>query len=490
MQINYPYNFLLISKDNSVFTDLSCYSADDTTLQLDNLKQAPWYRSMFQAHFPVYRLEYTELKLYPGGSENIYFITSLVNGFDNMGLLVLGRNRRSISRMLEASFIARTSNIFLFDDRFNAIAESESNTLSAQEVAPKISELLRDSGISIPSVSFEGKRYFVFSRSFSFKEVGANLKLVALMSATSGQVPVRILRYLSIILVCFFICAVFVLIYFVNRWIVHPIILLNGKVKDVQAGRFDVRFTIDRQDEIGELSRNFSVMVENLNRYIQDIKREERQKRNLEIRILQSQINPHFVRNTLNTIRWMAEIRGAKGISSALMSFSKMLNYLINTASVLASVRDEIDYLEQYLYLQKIRYQNKLSFSFDIDEALFTLYIPRLLFLPIAENSIIHGIAPKKSTSEFSITGTRNGDTIVFAVRDTGVGMSEERLGEVESRLRTGIDQSSSIGLANTQKRIVRLFGDAYGLQIRSERYKGTEVTVMLPALSVPDIDF
>ncbi|MBA7569252.1 hypothetical protein ES708_10991 [subsurface metagenome] len=323
-----------------------------------------------------------------------------------------------------------------------------------------------------------GKRsYYLFSRSLSFPAAGKNFQILAVTPCLTLHRSLIIVRYFYLLKLLVTIASVAVLILIIERQIVFPVVRLNKKIKEVRA---------PRGDEIGELSHSFDSMVQNLNRHVQEIREAEGSKRELEIRLLQSRMNPHFIRNTLNTIRWMAHIRGARSIADAITSFTKMLNYLLVSSNELASVREEIEYIEQYLYLQKIRYQNKLNVSFSVEEAVAEQRIPRLIFQPIVENSILHGIAPKKKQGNIAIRGFSDGGRLLFQIEDDGSGMDAALLDKVQSKLKVPPQRidGHGLGLTNVQRRIRYYFGSEFGLSVESVRGRGTRVTISLPLVA------
>lgn len=167
------------------------------------------------------------------------------------------------------------------------------------------------------------------------------------------------------------------------------------------ARRLSVRVQPGSADEIGDLYLGFNDMVEALDNSIQTIRRDDEKRHDLEIRILQEQINPHFIRNTLNTIRWMAELKGAAGISKAISAFICMINYSFSGIDHAVSLRDELFYLEKYIYIQKLRYQNLFTYEAQVPGELLDAQIPKLILQPIVENSVLHGIAERAEAGPF-----------------------------------------------------------------------------------------
>ena len=204
--------------------------------------------------------------------------------------------------------------------------------------------------------------------------------------------------------------------------------------------------------------------------------------------MLQSQIKPHFVRNTLNSIRWMAEMRGAEGISHAILSFSGLLDYNFRDADMMTTVKEELQYVEEYIYLQKLRYQNKFVSKIQVEEDILSCKILKLSFQPIVENSINHGLAFKQERGTLEIRGYRQEDKLVFIIEDDGVGMDEATLRGALSpdsgeKLR---DSGTRIALVNVQQRMKMNFGDEYGIMIESEKGQGTKVTMVFPVIGEP----
>jgi len=197
---------------------------------------------------------------------------------------------------------------------------------------------------------------------------------------------------------------------------------------------------------------------------------DEKNKRDLEYRMLQNQINPHFLYNTLNSIKWMATIQNATGIAEMTTALSGFLKTLSKDIRKVVPLQEELALLDDYMVIQKYRYGDSVNFEKEIqDEALLDTPIPRFILQPLVENAIFHGIEPKGSGAIlFSAEG--RDDDILITLRDDGVGMGSEAV--------------FGIGLSNIEERLRYAFGDGYGLSIKSEAGKGTVVTFRLPLVS------
>lgn len=239
-------------------------------------------------------------------------------------------------------------------------------------------------------------------------------------------------------------------------------------------------------NELGELGNGFNMMVENLDASFENLKKSEELNRVTEIRLLQNQIKPHFVRNVLNTIRWLAEMNGVTSVSKSILALSSLLEYNFKDSNLFSTVSEEINYVRKYMYLQKLRFQNKFKDEYDMEEDLYNQSILKLSFQPIVENSIYHGLLNQEGLGTICIRGRKNNQVMEFWISDNGIGMSQEK---AEAILcppsKAGIYESSeaveNIALWNIHQRIQQNYGQAYGLAIKSRPGEGTTVIMRIP---------
>lgn len=203
--------------------------------------------------------------------------------------------------------------------------------------------------------------------------------------------------------------------------------------------------------------------------------------RDLEVKNLEEQFNPHFVFNVMESVYFQID-EDPKKAQEMLMAFSTLMRYSINHGQSKVRLEIDIDYLNDFLMLQKIRYNNLLSYHFDIPDELLDCMVPKLLMQPIIENSIRHGFTTGQEL-RIDITGRQEDDALILEVRDDGIGITEERLREIEESFREEISDKTvrHIGLYNAEKVLQVLYGDAYGLTITSAPGEGTLVTLRLP---------
>lgn len=202
-----------------------------------------------------------------------------------------------------------------------------------------------------------------------------------------------------------------------------------------------------------------------------------------ELRALSSQINPHFLFNALNTIQMFSYLEGARRTPDIINALSNLLRSRLDVKDLLTSLRDEMEAVNSLLFIQKTRFEDRLQVVIDIPDALLDARVPALSLQPLVENALIHGLEPYEGIGRLELQAEVQGRDLIFHVRDNGVGMTPEELAKITGRLNRKeiFEESGEIGMANVQKRCLALFGEGYGIRIKSEKNRGTEVTLRIP---------
>ncbi len=274
----------------------------------------------------------------------------------------------------------------------------------------------------------------------------------------------------------------FVFLRFLIRRITNPIHQLGEAAKKVGKGDFSIQVDIHTKDELELLAKAFNKMVVNIQCLMHKSVEHEKQARRMQIENLLLQINPHFIYNTLNSIVYMAKMDGNRQIADFTGAFIALLQSTLNIRdSVFSTVRDEVRSVENYLNLQKYRYEDKFTFGIDCDEELMDCQILNVMLQPIVENAIFHGIAPKEESGRLAIQIVREGDTLVIVVKDDGVGMTKENIAEQFKKDYRQKDGVRKLGVSNVRERIREIYGEPYDMTIESELGKGTVVTMTIP---------
>lgn len=258
-----------------------------------------------------------------------------------------------------------------------------------------------------------------------------------------------------------------------------PMIGIIKDLKRVEKGDLSARTDVHTNNELRQLGEGVNNMIAEMEALIDRLVQEERQKREVELEALHAQINPHFLYNTLNTIKWMAKIQGADTVASAIVSLVKLLRVSINISTDFISLGEEIEYIRNYVVIQKLRFNESFEIVVDVPDDLYTLQIPKLILQPIIENSLIHGMDETESLT-IRVTAQVEHDQLILQVSDNGAGMSDQKVSQIMAVL-TSVNALSKAGLNNVSQRIKLYCGDAFGLELLTKEGEGTTVVVRLP---------
>lgn len=270
--------------------------------------------------------------------------------------------------------------------------------------------------------------------------------------------------------------------FYISQSIAAPIREINKVTNQVAKGDFSVRAHIANGQEVKQLSTSLNQMIEKIEELVDEVRTEQINLRETELELLQSQINPHFLYNTLDTIVWLAETGDQKRVVSMVESLSDFFRISLNQGKDIITLAEEIGHVTSYLEIQEIRYQDILSYDISIDESLKDYTIPKISLQPLVENALYHGIKNKRGKGTITIRTLLKGDNYVIEVEDNGIGMSEEQLEKVRKAVyEPDESERSSYGLYNVNERIRLKFGDEYGISFESKYMEGTKVSVLLP---------
>lgn len=262
-----------------------------------------------------------------------------------------------------------------------------------------------------------------------------------------------------------------------------PIQEFTYKMSKVQEGEFDTKLPDYDSEEFHEISMVFNEMTEYINHLIKEVYEKQISIKEMELKFLQTQMNPHFMFNVLNTIALQSRLDGNEEVFKMISSFSQLIQakiYRNNEDKV--QIRQELEYIEYYLYLQSFRYGERLQYEICIrDEEVMDMYIPKLCMQLIVENAVVHGIEPQMNAGVVRIVMEARENAVYISISDNGVGFKEE--GEISFPVEgTGEDKAHNhIGLNNAHHIIQLMYGEQYGIQILSSHHEGTKVTIHIP---------
>ncbi len=280
--------------------------------------------------------------------------------------------------------------------------------------------------------------------------------------------------------------AVLILLVFLSIYIpagiTKPIERLSEVTNQVAKGDLSIRSDVEAGGEVKVLSDSFNQMIDKIDELIEQVTTERIRLKDAELELLQAQINPHFLYNTLDTITWLAEDGKTNEVKAMVKSLSDFFRTSLNNGKDIISIEEEMLHVRSYLQIQKVRYMDILEYEIDVPDDIYEYRIPKISIQPLVENALYHGIKNKRGLGHIRVTGERVDDEIVLEVLDDGIGIMPERL----EMIKRGIDEKAPeendiYGLHNVDERIKLKFGRQYGLKIDSTYGEGTSVKVFLP---------
>ena len=286
------------------------------------------------------------------------------------------------------------------------------------------------------------------------------------------------------ILLGFILLTVIVLTLMIVMGIIKPIRELSQATEKISQGDFSVRVKVDTNDEVEVLADGVNIMTESIERFVRKIKEDERKMRRADLRLLQEQINPHFLYNTLDTIVWLIEGNDSDKAVNMVMSLSEFFRLVLSKGREYITIQEEEMHIKSYLEIQQVRYRDIMDYEIHIAPEIYQYRILKLTLQPLVENSLYHGIKYKRAKGNITVTGEMSEGTIHFKVEDDGVGMEQEELDNLRKEIvKPCQDTGKGFGLANVNERIRMNFGAEYGMTIDSEQGRGTCVEIVIPAV-------
>lgn len=277
----------------------------------------------------------------------------------------------------------------------------------------------------------------------------------------------------------------------ITRSITIPISRLCKVTKRVSAGDFSVRAEVNASGEISTLTDSFNSMIIRMGEFVERITREERNLRDTELKLLQAQVNPHFLYNTLDAIIWLAEAKQTEQVVSMVSSLSNFFRTTLSKGKDYIKVSEELSHIKSYLEIQQFRYRDIMEYEVNIPEELYDYSILKLTLQPIVENALYHGIKNKREKGKIIVNGILQNGKLIFTVSDNGIGMQKEQLVRLQKDIEEGnVDtrEKGGFGLVNVEERIDLNYGKEYGLTFDSEYGVGTRATITIPAIMYDEI--
>ncbi len=394
-----------------------------------------------------------------------------------LGVLLLNINEASLSSIYKNVGPVSRRNYYIVD-RQGMIVSSVNKQLILTKIndRPLMEKILANDTLTAIK-TIQGIKTLVTSipfKSFDWKLV-CEIPLEELTSDT-GKTTIMIFLIGSI-------CSIFALLGagILSRVIANPIIKLTKDMNRIKQGNLDVNCRIDTKDEVGLLAVGFNTMIETIRELLINIKTEQKNKREYELALIQAQIKPHFLYNTLDTIFTLSKMGKETEVQRATKALADFYRIALSKGQEIISIGEEIKNVTSYLSIQKIRYSDIFDFEINIQEDINRFSILKLTIQPLVENSIYHGLKEKGSFGRIIVNGYSEAGKIIIKVTDDGVGMTGGKLDEILCPKETGAEPQNFFGLRSVNERIKLYFGDEYGISLKSGIAQGTEVTITIP---------
>lgn len=330
-----------------------------------------------------------------------------------------------------------------------------------------------------------GENYYIYS-----EVPNTNWIVVECIPTYNLENSYQKIRNITLTVMGFSVLLLTIIYYFYSKKTNKPIKDLKIAMERIQKGDLDTRVQVGTNDEIGFLANGLNQMTLELQNHIQKVYIAEIRQREAEIEALKTQIEPHYLYNTLDVIRMTAITKDDKETAEMIDGLSGQLKYLIGGARDMVTLQAELDSVRNYFKIIKIRYENRFSLEVDVPEELLELKVPQLILQPVVENAVKHGLKPKEEgEGVVAIQGMKSEDRLEITVMDNGIGMTEEKMADVQQLLdsqdtvKHAKSKRASIGLKNVYDRIKLIFGDAYSMEISSFEGIGTIVKYKLPVI-------
>ncbi|MBN2980946.1 cache domain-containing sensor histidine kinase [Cohnella algarum] len=470
----------IIAGNGFIFTNV-----DSTLMKFADIGALPWSEKVREADGAWALIPPHSLGHYIPGDPDEYFSVARMlrepGSNRQLGMIVIDLKLDVFRTILANYRFEENGNLFVMNGSNDLFFEKTSG-----ETDPSLARDLRAVSATYGSGVYErapgGQRFITVVDNSSY----SGLKVIAYIPESVLLQETKQLQKFTIFIAVLFVAAACLIAIFFAYRISQPLVKLKQKMLLVETGNFKQSVPVETQDEIGQLGRGFNRMAEEINRLVNEVYAVEIREKEAELASLQSQINPHFIYNTLESINMMALKRNNYEVSDMVTALGGMLRYTVTQSGRTVALEEELASVGAYLKIQQLRYGERLRVRFDVEPGTERLQVPKLLLQPIVENAIFHGIGDREEGGEIWISTAAFEDELLIIVRDDGIGMDD---GQIE-RLRQSLlvpdppgARKRGLALRNIAQRIRLMFGPEADLHIDGSPGMGMAFTITIPAV-------
>ena len=453
----------------------------DTLNENVSLQDVEWYKEALEGEERILTSSHVQHAI----RNNYKWVVTLSKGIENPetgrngAVFFIDLNYKLLKDLCENNSLATNSYVFIIDKSGKIIYHPKQQLLYNGLKTERIDEVLNCGSdgyfVTEENGGSDGKLYTV---SVSEK---TGWRVVGVADISELMRNKKETEHLYMLTAAILLCVAMVLAIYFATAITRPIKELKESMKEVEKGNFENTDVVIRsRSEIDSLGNSFNLMTARIRQLMEQNVYEQEEKRKSELKALRSQINPHFLYNTLDSIIWMAEGGKNREVVRMTSALARLLRQSISNDNERIPLEKEVDYAGSYLTIQKMRYKDKLEYEIEVDEDIKKEEIINLILQPLVENAIYHGIKYKGSKGLIRITGYGEKDKIILKVMDNGIGMDEETLKGIFDKSKAS-EGKNGVGVYNVQTRIGLYYGMEYGLHFESALGEGTTVTITIP---------
>jgi len=448
---------------------------------LGDISGTSWYKLLTENKKKIWFFPYEYFKNIENNENEILSIgRNIENQYNyrqNVAILRVDINKQSVENILSQANPTTGSFTVLCDSEGIIVASSKAeNNLQSALVPATLKQMANSEQLFSENQNVAGK-VFVSSRKLDITDWW----MITVIPYTDAINATSSLRDEFMIVVLFMIIFSSLLAFIISNSITKRIYDLIKHMNYIQKEDLDVIISTDDKDEIGDLIRAYNYMLKRISFLLKDQFRVGQMLKTAELKALQSQINPHFLYNTLDTINWLNQKNQITESKNLINNLAKYYKISLNQGKDIVSIAEELEHVRYFIEIQNMRFRNRIALEIDVASDILTSLIPKITLQPLVENAILHGIFEKEDhAGTISISGWKDADSVKLSVKDDGVGIPEAILSQIlEGNLKS--KEGNSFGVKNINERLKLLFGEKYGLSYWSSVGTGTIVEITIP---------